>query len=58
MFFGELVNMLKRFGEPFTREELAEYNFDVKKVVGEIQKKERSMLAEIKEAKKQEAAES
>jgi len=54
----KLVNMLKRFGEPFTREELAEYNFDVKKVLGEIQKKERSMLAEIKEAKKQEAAES
>jgi len=48
-------DMLKRFGQPFTREELGEYNFVVKKTVRLIQTKERDMLAEIKAAKKEEA---
>lgn len=52
----QIADMLKRFGEPFTRNELAEYNFDVKKIVRQIQNKERAILADIKEAKKAEQA--
>jgi len=43
--------MLTRFSEPFTRDDLAEYNFTIKRVVGKIQRMERQLLAEIKEAK-------
>lgn len=49
---NEVQEMLARLGQPFTREELGEYNFTVKKVLGQIQRKERELLAEIKEAKK------
>lgn len=47
----EVTKMLERLGAPFTREELGEYNFVVKRITGQVQKKERELLAEIKLAK-------
>jgi len=48
---NQVNEMLARLGSDFTREELGEYNFQVKKVLGQIQKKARELLAEMKEIK-------